>query len=1080
MASLSAAANARRGATVLSAADDLRAGILRDDAAAFELSAEVRNRLQDGTTLLITGLPIDTRHTVDLELERFTIFGPSTQIIVQDGGGPFQVPVPEVALYRGTVRGDPASRVFLGVGPDQASGFISYAGTSYSISSGPAQRLAASVGLQCFVSELGAGRSVSNDAMECGTRWQDLPDISSWSAGGQSTDPSPAVRVCYMAVVCDYDLYNRMGGNVDATAGYIAQLFGAASVLFEHDFGITLTLNLIEVWTTPQDPFTRCGINGLEEFRDYGNKHLLDVHWNLAYKASGCGGGGRAFADGICLGQGPRGNNPYATAAITGFFPTPVGPNAENYDLYLVAHETTHNFGVGHTHCYDPPLDSCRNDESSCYKGEVFCTRGTIMSYCFQCGGMGNIDLRFHPHIIDIVKSRLALSCLETSAPGFYTENTGNATLYIDSVVSTADWLRASRDAFLISANDTTTLFAIVDWSKVREHSVTASLMVYAANDPLASPLAVDVTAIRHRPFADYAPSVTAGCWPLTVEFNDLSGNNPMEWVWSFGDLDSSTESSPVHTYTRAGTYTVTMMTRNECGIDRATETRIHVTEPDLCCTLSTFVIPKNLVLQEAIDLWDCGLPSPDKNDDVRFVIAGDPPPGVGAGIARNRYLNFFPASGWYGTSDFAVQAITSDNCRCETPVRVIINDPPQITLLDPPFGVQVVNRPYQFRWRHSDGNDNARIDLYYTDASDCSGGILINSDRPIQEDHSPDAGSYIWQVYGVPDGYYRLRAVIRDPYTQSESCSPGTILLDLTPPTTTATVTCLGVYADEWCHGDIEVALNAVDTLTGIDGMFYSLNRGPWQRYTQPLTITAVGQTLVEYFSVDSAGNVEQPRTTTTPVQIDRLAPYIQQFDSGNKLFRSGDYTVNTPEFSIVLGDEGVGVNPQTIVVDFTPGTADGPLHYTYDDDNVSYNEERRRVTVQATEPLLPGAQRVTLTVADVLGNEGTASADFVVESGMAIRDVVNSPNPFQQETYFTFTLTEEPTEVRIRIFDLSGTLMREIVARDAHAGYNEVFWNGQTDDGLTLANGAYLYEITATGPGGTDRHLDKCAILR
>ncbi len=1077
---LSAAAHPPRDVVSFDASTDLRASVISDQTSTLEFSADIQDRLTRLAAIRIESLPLDAHHTVDLQLQRFSVFDHRSDIIIQDGREPITTVATDVALFQGHVRGDSESRVFLGVGSGIINGFVSFAGKSYSITSGFPNETHRTSSIQCSVSGLSAGESITDDAMMCGTDWIDKIDIAGLTTGAGEADPAPALRVCDMAVVCDYDFYERMGKDVSAVTTYIGQVFGASSVIFEHDFGITLSLRFIEVWTTSQDPFTKCGINGLTEFRDYGNKHLLDRDWNLAYKVSGCGGGGRAFADGICLEQPMRGNNPYATSTLRGAFPTPVGPNTDNSDLYLVPHEITHNFSIGHTHCYDPPLDSCRNDEASCYDGEVVCTRGTLMSYCFRCGGFGNIDLRFHPHIINIVKSRLARSCLKTTAPGFYTANTGRQTLYVDSVVSTARWLQASRDGFLISAGDTTAVYAIVDWSQVRVPSLSAQLLVYAANDVLASPLVVDVTVVRRRPFSDYTAVNTVGCWPLTVEFQDLSSNGATDWQWVFGDGDTSSAASPVHTYTRPGTFTVTLTTANDCGVHTADRvTRIRVTEPDLCCTSSTFIVPKNVIMQEAIDLWPCGAAGEDDPSSIRYVIAGDPADGAGVGIARNRYVNIFPRSGWFGTTDFVVQAITPDNCRCETPIRVVVNDPPEITLLDPPPGIHVINRPYQFRWRDSDGNNNAVIDVYFTDATDCTGGTRINSE-PILEDSDKGGGSFIWPVYGLPDGYYRLRAVITDPYTQSEACSPGTILLDLTPPTTTATVTCLGVYEDEWCHGDIEVALNTTDTLTGVQGQFYSINRGPWQQYTKPLDITRVGETLVEFFAVDSAGNVEQPRTTSIPVQIDRLAPYIQQFSSGNALFRSGDNTVNKPEFTIVLGDEGVGVKPSTIVVEFTPGTAGGPLRYTIDNDNVSYNAATRRVTVVTDQELVPGAQRVTLTVSDILGNEGSASTEFVIETGMAIRDVVNSPNPFQQETYFTFTLTEEPTEVRICIFDLSGTLMRELVRRDARAGYNEVYWDGHSDNGLTLANGAYLYEIRATGPGGTAKHLDKLAILR
>ncbi|KQC05827.1 MAG: hypothetical protein APR53_01950 [Methanoculleus sp. SDB] len=69
----------------------------------------------------------------------------------------------------------------------------------------------------------------------------------------------------------------------------------------------------------------------------------------------------------------------------------------------------------------------------------------------------------------------------------------------------------------------------------------------------------------------DFGPG-TGGIPPLTVAFTDLSEKmeDPAStsWLWDFGDGATSTEHYPIHTYTAAGTYTVTLTVTNAGGSD--------------------------------------------------------------------------------------------------------------------------------------------------------------------------------------------------------------------------------------------------------------------------------------------------------------------------------------------------------------------------------------------------------------------------------------------------------------------------------------------------------------------------------
>ncbi|MFH0967584.1 MAG: PKD domain-containing protein [Methanobacteriota archaeon] len=65
---------------------------------------------------------------------------------------------------------------------------------------------------------------------------------------------------------------------------------------------------------------------------------------------------------------------------------------------------------------------------------------------------------------------------------------------------------------------------------------------------------------------ADFTASPTTGQAPLTVKFTDLTIGGPTMWAWDFGDGTTDMVGSPTHTYTKDGTYTVTLRASNQYG----------------------------------------------------------------------------------------------------------------------------------------------------------------------------------------------------------------------------------------------------------------------------------------------------------------------------------------------------------------------------------------------------------------------------------------------------------------------------------------------------------------------------------
>ncbi len=71
------------------------------------------------------------------------------------------------------------------------------------------------------------------------------------------------------------------------------------------------------------------------------------------------------------------------------------------------------------------------------------------------------------------------------------------------------------------------------------------------------------------KPTVDFTASSVTGCFPLTVDFTDLSTTAAGmidNWQWDFGDGNFGTAQNPTHTYTAAGTYNVSLRVRNTSG----------------------------------------------------------------------------------------------------------------------------------------------------------------------------------------------------------------------------------------------------------------------------------------------------------------------------------------------------------------------------------------------------------------------------------------------------------------------------------------------------------------------------------
>ena len=83
------------------------------------------------------------------------------------------------------------------------------------------------------------------------------------------------------------------------------------------------------------------------------------------------------------------------------------------------------------------------------------------------------------------------------------------------------------------------------------------------------SVLKTEFIEVFAKPAIDFSASTTTGCYPLPVDFTDMTapGSGTItSWIWDFGDGATATLQNPQHVYTSARSFNVTLQVRNSSG----------------------------------------------------------------------------------------------------------------------------------------------------------------------------------------------------------------------------------------------------------------------------------------------------------------------------------------------------------------------------------------------------------------------------------------------------------------------------------------------------------------------------------
>jgi hypothetical protein len=125
-------------------------------------------------------------------------------------------------------------------------------------------------------------------------------------------------------------------------------------------------------------------------------------------------------------------------------------------------------------------------------------------------------------------------------------------------------------------------------------------------------------------------------------------------------------------------------------------------------------------------------------------------------------------------------------------------------------------------------------------------------------------------------------------------------VKLDKTSPSTSLNVESVSA-TNKWYNSDITISLVSIDEISGISGTQYRVNGGIWNTYTGSFTISNEGTILVEFQSIDNAGNVEPVKSIN--FNLDKTAPLTT--DNAPSRWSKDNVTV-----SLTPSDNGSGVS--------------------------------------------------------------------------------------------------------------------------------------------------------------------------
>lgn len=221
-----------------------------------------------------------------------------------------------------------------------------------------------------------------------------------------------------------------------------------------------------------------------------------------------------------------------------------------------------------------------------------------------------------------------------------------------------------------------------------------------------------------------------------------------------------------------------------------------------------------------------------------------------------------------------------------------------------------------------------------------------------------------------------------------------------------------------------------------------------------------------------------------------DKVGPLIKLY-LNDETFIDGGNTNQSPILIAKLEDAS-GINTSTTaigheIIAILDGNQSNPIILNDFFETEVDNYKKGSLSYQLRN-LSTGLHTLTLKAFDTYNNSSEMTITFYVisDAELSIENVMNYPNPFINYTEFWFNHNKpnEPLEVQIQIFTVSGKLVKTINQTIQTAGglARTITWNGLDDFGDKIGKGVYLYKLKVKSviSGKKGEKIEKLVILQ